>query len=319
MAQQQITRSTKDTVDLPFRPFLRWLDRNIEELFVEAAREMKKNETTTDANEEEPNESCSEEEDSSEAIEMKKYGSKENECERGNKEPNKVKDHHRGRAGKKNQQRHKTTEDDTYASSERKELLLSDFLVFKKPSKNKDDKGAVSSKSSHGDRTQTEGSSKDHIVFVDQDLSLEKENEIIGKAQSIDMNGDGEVGNTKFENFEGYQIEDMPKGVPLKEEQDDGNQHRGTEIRFKGLELSENTSTLTTDSVALMMECLKCKTKIDIKVEKTRLVGPKVIAYQLITMFSQGMLFVGYDWRGSPSQVLWLSLGKHLLPKFSLI
>lgn len=276
LEQQQVARSTKDTVDLPFRPFLRWLDRNIEELFIEAAREMRKNETATDTNEEETldiNESYTEE-DSSEGMEAKKYENEKKESDRENMGPNKVKDHHRGKTEKKNQQKHKKRMEDSnsYASSERKELLLSDFLTFKKPSKNKGVKAAVSSKGSHGDRTQTEDSPKDHIVFVDQDLSVNKGNQTLGRAQS----DDDDVDDANFENCEGYQIDDGPQGVPLKGGQDVGSeQHRGTEIRFKGLELSENTSTLTTDCVSLTMECLKCKIKTDIKVEKARLVTMK--------------------------------------------
>ena len=38
--KQEETRQLKDTVELPFRPFLRWLDRNLEALFIDAGRKV---------------------------------------------------------------------------------------------------------------------------------------------------------------------------------------------------------------------------------------------------------------------------------------
>ena len=40
ISNHEEVRQSKDTVELPFRPFLRWLDRNLETLFIEAGKKV---------------------------------------------------------------------------------------------------------------------------------------------------------------------------------------------------------------------------------------------------------------------------------------
>lgn len=218
---------------------------------------------------------------SSEATGTKEFGEGKAGSDVENKDPNTDRQQYGSLNEKKQKQKHKRRNTDSdsysYSSSERKELLLSDFITFTKPNKTKGNKGAVSSKGCHDNNIQKEEQVKnDHIVFVDQDSDLSLRNH---GAISCDENLMLETTTRSDDDDDinldsGYQKSDSAQKLHVKGGQGVGNeQHKGTEIRFKALELSENTATLSTDSIALTMECLKCKTRIDAKLDKTRLVA----------------------------------------------
>lgn len=238
--QQQQVRDKKDTVDLPFRPFLRWFDRNVEKLFIGAAKQMKENEDSH-PHQEQSLESSSSEED---IAAQEEYPMATNAK---NIDPNPTKNPTRHL---KPSNHHSHTSN---SNTERKDILLSDFMTFKnQPSKNK---VASHPKSpNHGDVLDT--SKKDHIVFVDRE-STEPVKDSIDDSTCDD--------SVQSDCVELPSLEDTISNDSLGD-----GKPRGTEIRFKGLELSENTSTLRTETVTLTVECLKCKTKTDMKTDKSR-------------------------------------------------
>ncbi|XP_077988959.1 uncharacterized protein LOC144443367 [Glandiceps talaboti] len=58
--------------------------------------------------------------------------------------------------------------------------------------------------------------------------------------------------------------EDRVPQSDRKEKKSERNEHRGTEIRLRGLELTENTATLTCTKISLSIQCLRCKGKSDV-------------------------------------------------------
>jgi len=157
------------------------------------------------------------------------------------------------------QQQHKQYHNANSSNTERKDILLSDFLTFKaQPTRSK----TTHSKPSHqGDSL--EKSSKDRIVFVNKEAIDDSAKRLVDIQTFDDVDDVDDVDDTDVTELPS--LDDGP-GDSVPED----NKPRGTEIRFKGLELCENTSTLRTELVTLTVECAKCKTKTDMKAEKSR-------------------------------------------------
>lgn len=148
------------------------------------------------------------------------------------------------------------------ANPEKIDVLLSDLLTFK--SQPPRTKVAADSKSHHHGDT-IDMSKKDHIVFVEREASS-----IHVPTNQISDGACGDV--MQLESNSDINWADTMINADLEQSGGDFEQPKpkGTEIRFKGLELYENTSTLRTDAVVLAVECSKCKTKTDIKADKIR-------------------------------------------------
>ncbi|EDO27476.1 predicted protein, partial [Nematostella vectensis] len=243
LGDQRKAREKKDNVNLLFRPFLLWFDRHLEELFIDAGKQMR-------AEEEEKNK-CP--------------------CSEGHAEPAQHTEHvnkpqHNPRQGNSTRKER---------NQERRELVLGDFLAVS----NKQQKKKVS-KAKHNqlaDRLTMEQTSKVQYVLA-ADGTMETRYNLPSQYRPSML----------WSEEDEYQHQQSTGALPQEslrsdsgQESDDDKQQgdepardqfkrQGTEIRFKALELTENTSTIAATALALTMECEKCKVKVDVKVDRAK-------------------------------------------------